>query len=131
MKDNEFTTLMRRKALLEIAFVEAEDKAHERMPDAGKSREDYESWRAWNLILMAVSRAIAEINDQLGLPFLSEGLYTSEIRRDDQQFLDAAEKAVQDFYMGRLTAQDILMASAFDLARQATKKMKSIVDVEQ
>lgn len=131
MKDNELTALLHRKALLEIAFVEAEDKAHERMPDAGKSREAYESWRAWNLILMAVSRAIAEINDQQGLPFLNEGLYVSEIRRNDCQFLAAAEKVAQDFYMGRLAAQDILMASAFDLARQATKKMKSTVEGEQ
>lgn len=123
MEDKDFTDLMRQKALLEIAFDEAEEKSVSLMTKAGESRENYEQWRAWSLILKAVSGGIAVINDQIGLDFLNSGLYLSPVQHTDEQFLTGAFDTVSSFYMDCLRKQDILMASAFDLARQAVKNL--------
>lgn len=123
MNDVEFNNLIRRQALLTVALNEAEKQADERMPWAGKGRAEYEAWRSWVLILKAVSRELAVIAEQIGLDPEDLRLYLSGTQRTDHQFLALAETTVSSYYQDRLHVQDILMASAFDLARQAVKKM--------
>lgn len=123
MIDIEFNTLVRKQGLLTIALNEAEVRADALLASAGNSISDYQEWRAWSLIMKAVSFAIADITEQIGVGSDDLGLYLSELRPTDYQFVPMAEAAAQSFYMDRLHVQDILMASAFDLAKQAVKVM--------
>jgi hypothetical protein len=121
MIDVDLETNFRQQALLSIALTEAERQADELMPRAGESIENYQQWRAWTLIMKAVSQQIWSLMMQVGNTD-DLGLYLSKVAATDYQFLALAEATVHNFYQDRLHVQDILMASAFDLARQAVKK---------
>jgi len=125
MIDTEFSTLIKQQGLLTVALNEAEQQADRRLLAAGRGKTEYEQWRAWVLIMKAVSREINTTVEQLGLSpdDLGLRLYLADTQRTDTQFFPNAEAVVHAFYQDRLHAQDILMASAFDLARQAVKKM--------
>lgn len=130
MKDVALQKNMHQQALLMVALYEAENESDDRLPRAGLSKDEYAMWRAWVLILKAVSRQIRDLMDQSGIPYSEEsGLYLSTISPQDHQFISKAVEVVEGIYREALGRQDILKASAFDAARQAVKRLaENLVD---
>lgn len=124
MKDVALQENMHQQALLMMALYQAENESDERLPRAGLSKEEYAMWRAWVLILKAISRQVRDLMDQSGIPYSEDaGLYLSVISVHDHQFITKAVEVVESTYKEALGRQDILNASAFDAARQAVKRL--------
>lgn len=120
LTDTEFANKLGTLAYVRMAVNELDPMAHDRMAEAGLSKDRYEDWRGHSVAYLILYRLEKQLEHTLSIPADEPPRHA----HDTNQFVDKALTLVEGYYKEALQAQDIMLASTWDTARKAIKSTK-------